>query len=1255
MNKSIKTDEKSFWKKQLTGVLTKVKFPYDRLEVHQEDKVKKLTKNLSKQACDGLRQLSGHSDYKLHVLLITSLNILLYKYSGHEEIIIGSPIYKQKNKKVLINTILPLRNTVKGEMTFQQLLLQIHDTILSANKHQNYSIENMINELNTEIDQQGFPLFDVMVILDAIHDKDYVQHVKNNVTFIFSKNENGLSVTIEYRPDLYKKSTIERIAQNLDHLLQAMMFHKNNKIKDIHVLANEQYEEIFSTFNNYTKLNSEIKTLHELFQDQVVKTPNHIVAIAGNETITYKDLNEKANQLARVLREKGIARQDIVGIMVEPSIKLAIGLLAILKAGGTYLPLDPNYPKDRLTFMMQDSHVQLVLTDHKNLHRLQENVKKLNIENQAIFIGEKNDLNIRQSLHDLAYIIYTSGSTGKPKGVMVEHETASKTILWRKEEYEFTEDDGIIQLVPYSFDAFVGGFFAPIISGSKIVLLTNDEIKNPIQIRKYMKERKISHLHGVPPIISLIIEKINEDEASSLKTITVGGDRTPANLIKLCAEKQIELVNEYGPTENTIISTIYRNMNDYKNIKIGKPIYDTYIYILDKDDNLCPIGVCGEICISGGRLARGYLNRPELTAEKFVHNPFKKGQIMYRTGDLGKWCDDGNIDFIGRKDFQVKIRGFRIELGEIEKKLLAYTFVKQAAVIDCEDENGVKYLSAYFVSDQRLSVNEIKEFLSQDLPEYMVPSYFIQLQEMPMTNNGKIDRKALPTPSNAISLASQYVAPRNEIEEKIADIWTKVLNVNKIGINDNFFSIGGDSLKAIRAVSILSEQLNIEINDIYKYQTIQELASQIDYSHKGLAARIEELKQQFATASEVKINEEKAHDLEDQYRLYKKKIELYKQLNLTKTKKYDNILLTGATGYVGIYLLRELIHATDSMIHVVVRGKDLKEAEQRVKHKITFYFGNEYFDQISKRINIIKGDIEDRYLGLEKKEYETLSHEIDCIINSAAYVKHYGDFQKFYRINVQGTNHLINFAKNHKVKDFNHISTTTVSKGNIKGKDKVYFSEFEMDIGQKSNSFYAQTKLESEKLVMAASESGIEFKIFRLGNVSFHYENGTFQENIEDNAMSKTLQSFIKLNTFPELNIKDLNFSYVDQLAKSFVLLFNKKELKNEVFHLYNPYKVSIVDIANLIKKKYNTVNMISFAEFLDFILKNIHHEEIRPYLDQIFMYFHLTNKKSDVTETICLNEKTTYLLEKMNFKWSKLNETATKKMLDYWEKVNFI
>jgi thioester reductase-like protein len=667
---------------------------------------------------------------------------------------------------------------------------------------------------------------------------------------------------------------------------------------------------------------------------------------------------------------------------------------------------------------------------------------------------------------------------------------------------------------------------------------------------------------------------------------------------------------------------------------------------MDKNNNLLPIGIPGELCVGGDGIARGYLNREELTKEKFIENPYVKGEKIYKTGDLAKWLPDGNIQFIGRIDYQVKINGFRIELQEIEAKLLKYSKVKEAVVVDKEDENGDKYLCAYVVSEDKILSKEIKEFLKKEIPSYMIPSHIMQLENLPINANGKVNRKALPTPKLDNS-NYEYIAPKNNIEEKISVVWSKILGLKNIGTDLNFFEIGGNSLKAISVVSRLTKEFDIAVNDIFKYPTIQELSLNIKL-------REESQTEEEVAVTEAKEGKELPKDIKLLYDSYIDDIERYTSFDLNRETIYKDILLLGATGYVGINLLKELLVSTDSKIHLLLRGKNIKEVEEKIIKKTAFYFGQEFYYKYKNRISILIGDISQDYLGLNINTYEKLSLEIDCIINSAANVKHYGKYEKFYNINVLGTKHLLDFAGKGLIKDFNQISTISVGSGSIPSRDLVMFSESNIDIGQKCDNVYVSSKLEAEKLVEEAGKKSLNTKIFRLGNVTFNYETGLFQENIIENAFYKNIKAFIKLNCIPVIKGDIFDFSYVDQLSKAIVLIFNKTDWNNEVFHIENPKKISTIDLAELLRVKYKEIELKNMNEFMSYISLKSEDENLREYADDVMVHLGLL-EKDNLTTFVTVSDRTNAILKKLGFEWSQLDKEAIKRMLGYCEKVNFL
>jgi tyrocidine synthetase III len=597
--------------------------------------------------------------------------------------------------------------------------------------------------------------------------------------------------------------------------------------------------------NSTSVLYPKNKTIYNLFEEQVERTPDQIAIVFGENQLTYRELNYKSNSLSKVLTDKGVKRNSIIGIMIDRSIEMIVGILAILKSGGAYLPIDPEYPIDRKEYMLKDSQISLLLCGENQIDKnLNYHGEAINLYNKQIYKEYSNSPDNINEPKDLAYVIYTSGTTGKPKGVMIEHKAVSNTIHWRKDEYQLKCNDNVLQLFSFSFDGFIASLFTPLVSGATVFLLNNYEAKDPIAIKNCIATHKITHMIIVPTLYTSLLEVLPEVDAQSLRMITLAGEKIGLNHITKSMEinPNIEIINEYGPTENSIATTICRNVSIENMISIGRPIANNRLYIVNENNELLPIGKSGELCISGEGLAKGYLNLPDLTSKKFVDNPFEPGEKMYKTGDLVKWLPDGSIAFLGRMDNQVKIRGFRIELDEIESYLLAYEVIDEAVVTVREDHDGSKYLCAYIVSKSSISLDQLREYLSKRIPEYMIPSFFTQVDIMPITINGKVDKNALPDPK-VNRMAIKYVAPTNETEKMLIEIWNNILNVDNIGIKDHFFHLGGQSLKAANLITKINKSFNIEfpLHEVFNHPTVEEQAHYIKYAKEVQYENIEKI------------------------------------------------------------------------------------------------------------------------------------------------------------------------------------------------------------------------------------------------------------------------------------------------------------------------------------------------------------------------------------------------------------------------------
>ncbi|MBN1040279.1 non-ribosomal peptide synthetase [Clostridium botulinum] len=850
-SKEMKKQEE-YWINMFNDEIPVLNLPYD----YERPAIKSFEGNsmgfkVDKDLTYKLKELSKKTGTTMHMVLLSAFNILLSKYSGQKDIVIGTPIAGRPHADlqniigIFVNT-LALRNKPESNKKYIDFLNEVKENSLKAYDNQSYQIEKLIEKLNIKRDSSRNPLFDVMfnminmasdINLDDISLMPY--DIENNVakfdlTLNIMEQNDELIINIEYCSKLFNKNSIKRLGKYYLSILDSIIANNEIKLKEIELLSHEERDclinHLNSTFSNYSK-----KTVYELFEDQVTKTPNKVAIEFNSEELTYKELNERANQLANQLMEKGIDKKSIVAIMETHSIELMVSILAVLKTGAAYLPIDPTYPIERINYMLEDSKSCILLTNLKIEKEIKFMGSIINIKDINLGIYSKENLEKTNDLDDLAYIIYTSGSTGKPKGVMIEHQGLTNYIWWANKMYLKDQNEAMALYSSISFDLTVTSIFTPLISGNKIDIYENDETE--FVLYKILRENKSTVVKLTPAHLTLL--KDRDNTKSSIKRFIIGGEDLKVNLAKEVYNsfgKSIEIYNEYGPTETVVGCMIYKydeKKDQGVSVPIGHPSDNVQIYILDNELNTVPTGVIGEIYVSGDGVARGYINREDLTKEKFIENPFIEGKRMYKTGDTARYLENGSIEYIGRADNQIKLRGFRIELGEIEKKLLQHDDIKEATAIVIEDKENDKHICAYVVSRKEINELNLNEYLKENLPEYMVPSYFVKLEKMPITSNGKLDRKALPKP-NLDKILTSYEAPRNALEEILVKIWREVLIVDKIGINDNFFKLGGNSLKVIKFISKINKKFNVEISikDIYHRQTIKDLSCFIAQSKK---------------------------------------------------------------------------------------------------------------------------------------------------------------------------------------------------------------------------------------------------------------------------------------------------------------------------------------------------------------------------------------------------------------------------------------
>lgn len=851
----------AYWKQQLGADRPMLELPAD----HPRPPVKTfrgghLTCMLPQALSEALTALSRKENSTLFMTLLTAFNVLLYRYTGQIDVIIGSPIANRNQAAIegligfFVNTLV-MRTDLSGDPAFREALQRVRETTLGAYANQDVPFEKLVEELRVERDPSYNPLFQIMFSLQNAKQTElslpgldvtasYLESetAKFDLLVSLTETEQGLEGVWEYRTDLFDASTIARMMGHFQVLLESIVADPGQHISKLPLLTTAERDQLLGEWNNTAPVYAVDKCLHELFETQVERNPNAVAVTFEGQQLTYRELDRRANQLAHRLSQGGVGPESLVGVCLERSLEMVVALFGILKAGGAYVPLDPGYPPERLSFMIEDfaqanpSAAPILLTQRRLMAQLpfgRAQVLCLDADQDANGSPPDTKPVTAVSLDAPAYVIYTSGSTGKPKGVMITHRAICNHMLWMQMEFPFTATDRVLQKTPFSFDASVWEFYAPLLTGGRLVMARPAGHQDLDYLIRTINEQQITILQLVPSLLQLLVAESEFKTCRSLRRVFCGGEPLTLELQeRFFAQLPASLTNLYGPTEATIDSTYFTCSphRHYRAVPIGRPVSGLRAYILDSALQPVPIGVAGELHIGGVGLARGYLNRPQLTEEKFIPDPFsgEPGARLYKTGDLARYLPDGNIEYLSRLDHQTKVRGFRIELGEVEAMLDQHPVVRDSVVIVREDQPGDKYLVAYIVTRDNVdvSVAEWRVFLSSQLPEYMIPSAFVRLDALPLTPNGKVDRRALPAPSHRrLEHDEMRVSPRNETERLIASVWQSVLGLEKVGVHSNFFELGGHSLLLIQVHSQLRKMLTRppSVVDLFKHPTIAAL------------------------------------------------------------------------------------------------------------------------------------------------------------------------------------------------------------------------------------------------------------------------------------------------------------------------------------------------------------------------------------------------------------------------------------------------
>ncbi|MFL0660621.1 amino acid adenylation domain-containing protein [Cylindrospermopsis raciborskii UAM/DH-MRr] len=862
----------AYWKQKLTGANQILELPTDYprspIPSYQGSAVNFA---VDQQTTQEFKKLCESQGATLFMGLLVVFSILLMRYSGQEDLLIGTPIANRNRKQTedligfFVNTLV-IRNNLSGNPNFINLLSRTKEETLQAYAHQDVPFEKIVEEINPQRNLSQHPLFQVMFVWqNAPMNKLELPNLqlapwrleqrlaKFDLTLLMTETEQGIDGTWEYRTDLFALETINRMIGHFETLLKGIIAEPQKPITHLPVLTSHEKNQLLFQWNQTQfeyPLYQQNKCLHQLFELQVEKTPNNVAVVFKNQSLTYFQLNQRANQLAHYLQSRGVRPDVLVGICMERSLEMVIGLLGILKAGGAYVPMDSNYPRERLDFMLVDAGISLLLTQENQVTTLDilppHQIICLDKEWQVIAQEDTHNPSTNLVVENLAYLIYTSGSTGQPKGVMISHSAICNHMLWMQKTFSFGEREKVLQKTPFSFDASVWEFYAPLLTGGQLIIAEKDGHKDVSYLLKLICEQQVTVLQMVPSLLQMFLEYGEIENCHSLTHIFCGGEALPVAMVEnLLSKLNVNFHNLYGPTEACIDATFLsftKENNHYikqNMLPIGRPIANTQTYVLDAHLQPVPIGVPGELYIGGMGLARGYCQLPQLTRDKFIAHPFSDNpdSRLYKTGDLVRYLPDGNIEFIGRIDHQVKIRGFRIELGEIEAVLTQHPNVLNAVVVISGDSSATNSLIAYCLSTEKqfTSSGVLRDFLKEKLPDYMIPNSFIVLDHLTMTPNGKIDRKLLAGLNiNRNFDAHQHVSPRTLLEYKLVEIWEEILQVSPISVTENFFDLGGHSLLAIRLIAAIEQKLkcNLPVVSLFREGTIEKIALLLDQDHQ---------------------------------------------------------------------------------------------------------------------------------------------------------------------------------------------------------------------------------------------------------------------------------------------------------------------------------------------------------------------------------------------------------------------------------------
>ena len=1179
--------------------------------------------------------------------------IYIGNISNSDDFVIGTPIlnrlnYADKHTMGMFVSTVPFRIQLNENCSFVEFVHKVGQQTLSMMRHQRYPYQALLQDLRKK-DASVPNLYHIVLSyqittltsggLKCTSDWSFNGCSADDlqIHIVDYDNTGSVSIFYDYKSEKYSAADIEKMHARINEIIKQVLDNSKIPLFDIPVITEKEKNQIINHFN-HTKINfPKNKTIVDLLENQAKESPNKIAVVFENQSLTYQELNERSNQLANYLIKNHIKKGDVVAILLERSLELIVGLIGILKSGACYLPLDPDYPISRIQYILENSGAKTVLVHSPTINMIDSTLYHpfmIDLSSEIFQKASKKNPHKVIHPHSLAYLMYTSGSTGLPKGVAISHHNLTNFVLAMQQKVSFSSSKVMASVTTVSFDIFGLELWCSLSQGLKVALANKFELSSPDLLRDFCIRNKVKIIQTTPSRFHTIVQySTNLDYFSQFTDILVGGETLSESLCKkLLNISSAKIYNVYGPTETTIWSTIKKIVSS-KNISIGKPIANTTCYILNRFKNLLPLNIPGELYIGGDGVCSGYWQRPDLTSTKFSVSPFQTTETIYETGDLAFINDHLELIHLGRNDFQVKIRGYRIELGEIENRLLTYPGMKECVVFS---QDG-KSLSCYYVAGKEYTASDLSAYLMETLPTYMIPANFIRLQSIPLTPNGKVDRKALShvTEQSTITLA------QTETEKKLSKAIASIIKKRKIDINTPFLNLGLDSLSMIRLqTNLLQYNIILSTQDFYQHSTVRLLAEKIDS------------KVAFITQS----NNSKIPETVKHHNVDMKKLSKIQSLS----GNLNNVFLTGANGFLGIHILHEILSTTNQSVFCLVRGTSLEHSSSRLISAYQAYFEEDLSPYLNNRVFIITGDVDKKNFGMDISLFNQYINRFSTIIHTAAIVKHYGNYEDFQNINVNGTENVANFAFANK-KKLIHISSISVSGNYLVKQDNrsVHFSENSLDIGQDYQSnVYVNSKFQAEQIVLSYIQKGLIAQIHRIGILSGRYSDGVFQSKIGDNAFYNRIKSIILLGAVSEdMLSQKIEFTPVDSCAKAIVLLGDNSFCDNKVFHLLDTHLLPTSELIKTLNQCNYPIKILSSSEFNRHLRKisDDHNEILAPIINDISQNANnILSLNYNFTVNITSRYTNAYL-KNLDFDWPIIDHVYIEKILSYMKKVKFI